>query len=191
MTEPYELDLTIIIVSYNTRQKTIDCIRSIRSSTASTSYEIVVVDNASTDGSAEALRAAFSDVQLIASNENLGFASANNLAEKHARGGKLLLLNPDTVVLGQAIDNLYRFALANPDCRLWGGRSIRPDGRLEWACRDRQTLWSVFCFAFGLSFLFNHPEEHRRWKRDSVRSIDILFGGFLLIDRDLWQRLGG
>ena len=86
MTEPYELDLTIIIVSYNTRQKTIDCIRSIRSSTASTSYEIVVVDNASTDGSAEALRAAFSDVQLIASNENLGFASANNVAEKHARG---------------------------------------------------------------------------------------------------------
>jgi GT2 family glycosyltransferase len=105
---------------------------------------------ASTDGSVDALRTTFPDLDVIASNENLGFASANNLAEKQARGCKLLLLNPDTVVLGQA-----------------------------------------FCLACGLSFVFNHPEEHRRWRRDNVRTVDVLAGSFLLIDRDLWQRLGG
>ena len=74
---PRELDLTIIIVSYNTCRQTIECIRSVRNSTSANSYEIIVVDNASTDGSAEALRAAFPDVDVITSSENLGFASAN------------------------------------------------------------------------------------------------------------------
>ena len=87
-----ELDLTIIIVSYNTCRQTIDCIRSVRNSTFATSYEIIVVDNASTDGSVKELRAAFPNIHVIASSENLGFASANNLAEQHARGRRLLLL---------------------------------------------------------------------------------------------------
>ena len=116
-----ELDLTIIIVSYNTCRQTIDCIRSVRNSTFATSYEIIVVDNASTDGSVKELRAAFPDIHVIASSKNLGFASANNLAEQHARGRRLLLLNPDTVILHHAIDDLHEFALSNAGCRIWGG----------------------------------------------------------------------
>ena len=191
LASPGELDLTIIIVSYNTRQKTLDCIRSVINSTFSISYEIIVVDNASADGSVDAIRANFPDITVIECTKNLGFATANNLAEEYARGRKLLLLNPDTVIVGQAVDELYSFALSNPVSRMWGGRSIHRDGSLDWSCRDRMTLWNVFCFAIGLSFLFNHPREHREWKRDSVRRVDVLDASFLLIDRDLWRRLDG
>jgi len=191
LTIPGELDLTIIIVSHNTRQKTLDCIHSVRNLTFSTCYEIIVVDNASADGSVDAIRGTFPGIKVIECTKNLGFATANNIAEVHACGRKLLLLNPDTVIVGQAVDELYSFALANPVSRMWGGCSIRPDGSLDWSCRDRMTLWNVFCFAIGLGFLFNHPREHREWKRDSVRHVDVLDGSFLLIDRDLWQRLEG
>src|SRR5262245_39564510 len=128
LTIPGELDLTIIIVSNNTRQKTLGCIHSVRNSTFSTCYEIIVVDNASADGSVGAIRRTFPGIKVIECTKNLGFATANNLAEEHARGRKLLLLNPDTVIVGQAVDELYSFALANPVSRMWGGRSIRPDG---------------------------------------------------------------
>ena len=191
LADPRELDLTIMVVSYNTRQKTLDCIRSVINATFSISYEIIVVDNASADGSVDAIRANFPDIKVIECNENVGFAAANNIAEKRANGRKLLLLNPDTIVVGQAIEDLYRFSLANPDCRIWGGRSVYPDGSLDWSCRDRLTLLGVFSFALGLSFLFNHPREHRGWRRDSVRGVDVLAGSFLLVDRDLWQQLQG
>jgi GT2 family glycosyltransferase len=186
-----QLDLTIIIVSYNTQQKTVNCVRSIRDSTSATSYEIIVLDNASTDGSVAALRSAFPGLELITSPKNLGFASACNLVEKHARGRRLLFLNLDTVICGHAIDDLHRFALANPDCRLWGGRNLHPDGKLNRSCAKRITLWNTFCFAFGLSYLFNHPEEYRGWKHDTVRTVDVISGSLLLIDRDLWKRLHG
>jgi N-acetylglucosaminyl-diphospho-decaprenol L-rhamnosyltransferase len=187
----YDLDLTIIIVSYNTRQLTVDCIHSIRSSTADTSYEIIVFDNASNDGSVEALRAIFPDLKLIASSKNIGFASANNMAEIHARGRRLLLLNPDTLILDHAIDELNGFAIANPHCGIWGGRGIHPDGTLDWTCRRRKTFWSTFCFALGLSLLFNHPQEYHSWNHDTVRRVDVIDGCFLLVDRFLWKRLGG
>ncbi len=83
---------------------------------------LIVVDNASTDGSAEAIAAAFPDIPLMAEAENHGFAAANNLAARRARGAYLLLLNPDTIVLNGAIDRLVAFAESRPDARIWGGR---------------------------------------------------------------------
>ena len=190
------LDVTIIIVSYNTREMTVECIQSIVTQTTFIHYEVIVVDNGSTDRSAEAIRTNFPDVKLIASLENLGFAGANNLAAVHARGRRLLLLNPDTVVLDHAIDRLHEFAVSNPKCRIWGGRTVFPDGSLNpQSCWRRPTLWSYFCSATGLSrlkgsSLFN-PEGYGGWKRDTVRAVDIVVGCFFLIDKDLWEELHG
>jgi GT2 family glycosyltransferase len=186
-----ELDLTIIVVSYNTCRQTMECIRSVRNSTSATSYEIIVVDNASADGSVEALRAAFPDVDVIASNENLGFASASNFAAQQARGRRLLLLNPDTVVVDHAIDQLQKFALSNPNSRIWGGRTIDFGGSLTRSCAKRMTLWNTLCYALGISLLLNHPKDLRGWKHDTVRTVDVISGCFLLIDRDLWKALHG
>jgi N-acetylglucosaminyl-diphospho-decaprenol L-rhamnosyltransferase len=190
------LDITVIIISYNTRDMTVACIRSVLDQADTVRLEIIVLDNASTDGSAEAIRENFPGIDFIASSENLGFGLANNVAAMRAHGQRLLLLNPDTVILDHAIDRLNEFAMANPACRVWGGRTVFADGTLAPAsCWGDATLWSIFCFAAGLtrlkqSSLFN-PEGYGGWKRDTVRSVDIVTGCFLLIDRDLWQELRG
>ena len=102
--------LSILVISYNTREMTLDCLRSVRSQTT-TPYELIVLDNASTDGSAAAIAAEFPEIMLLAEPVNHGFAKANNLAAAQARGEYLLLLNPDTVVLDGALDTLLAFAI--------------------------------------------------------------------------------
>jgi N-acetylglucosaminyl-diphospho-decaprenol L-rhamnosyltransferase len=184
------MDLSIIVITHNTREMVIDCIKSVIGETKALSYEIIVLDSGSSDASVEAIRAQFPDVKLIASKENLGFATANNIAAKHARGRRLLLLNPDTVILNHAIDRLYEFAEKAPERKIWGGRTVFGDGSLNVSCRPDITLWSLFCFAVGLNVLFD-PETYGRWKVDAVRSVDMVVGCFFLIDHDLWQSLGG
>jgi len=190
------MNLSIIVVTHNTREMTIECIRSILEQTTRVQYELIVFDSGSSDGSAAAIRERFPTVKLITSGQDVGFGRANNLAVKSAQGRRLLLINPDTVVLDHAIDRLNEFADTTPECRIWGGRTVFADGSLNPAsCWRSATLWSVFCWAVGLnlfkrSVVFN-PEAYPDWKRDSVRSVDIVSGCFFLIDRALWEELGG
>ena len=103
-----QLDLSIIVVSYNTREMTLDCLASIAAETVTVSYEVIVVDNNSSDQSAAAIARQFPDVRLFTLDSNVGFARANNLAAKQARGRRLLLLNPDTIILDCAIDQVHQ-----------------------------------------------------------------------------------
>lgn len=176
---------------------TITCLRALLAETRDHAIEVIVVDNGSGDGSAAAIAREFPEITVIAEPVNHGFAVANNLAARRARGRRLLLLNSDTVVLDRAVDRLLDFADQHPQAGIWGGRTVFADGRLNIAsCWGRQTLWAVACFAFGLcallprSALFN-PEAIGGWQRDSVREVDIVSGCFLLIDTDLWRRLDG
>ena len=189
--------VSIIVVSYNTRAMTLDCLASVLRETRETTYELIVVDNASDDRSAEAIAAAFPDARLIRSPENIGFAAANNLASRSARGDYFLLLNPDTVVLEGAIDRLVSFARRRPEALIWGGRTFFADGRLNpSSCWRAMGPWAVFCRTVGLtgvasrSALFN-PEAFGGWDRGSEREVDIVSGCFLLISASLWRRLGG
>ena len=189
--------LSIIVVSYNTREVTLECLRSIYAETEETDFELIVVDNNSTDGSVEAISVEFPNINLIARSDNLGFARANNLAAKEARGEYLLLLNPDTVVLNSAIDRLVAFARQTSEARIWGGRTLFGDRSLNpTSCWRAMSLWGQFCWATGFlhlapdSPIFN-PEAYGGWKRDSVRQVDIVTGCFLLISRRDWEDLGG
>jgi GT2 family glycosyltransferase len=190
--------VSIIVVSYNTREMTIDCLASVFEQTRRIPFELIVWDNASQDQSAEAIGERFKrSISLVASDTNLGFAVANNRAAELATGDFLLLLNPDTVVLDSAIDKLVEFASIRPDAGIWGGRTVFPNGTLDpTSCWQRQTLWSLFCQASGLSSVFRqstffNPEGLGGWDRNGTRSVDIVCGCFLLIRRDLWQSLGG
>lgn len=189
--------LTVIIVSYNTRDLTLAALRTLYGTTQATAFHTVVLDNASQDGSADAVAEAFPQVELIRSAENLGFARANNVVAAAARSEWLLLLNPDTECHAGAVDNLMAFARANPQAGIYGGRTVFPDGRLNIAsCWNRITPWSVFCLATGLTAAFPRSavfdtEAMGGWQRDTVREVDIVVGCFLLIRRDLWERLGG
>lgn len=190
--------LSIIVVSYNTREMTLACLRSVHQQTSQTDYEIIVVDNASTDGSPEAIAREFPDLTLLALDQNLGFAGANNRGAQEASGAFLLLLNPDTIVREGTIDRLIAFAEHEPEAGVWGGRTIFEDGSSNpTACWGRQTYWSLFCTGFGLTatlgkvWSFFAPEFIDRHRGNGVHRVDIVSGCFLLITRDLWESLGG
>lgn len=190
--------LSILIVSYNTRGMIVACLRSVFEHTTRTPFEVIVVDNKSADGSADAIEMEFGGrVTLIRSEGNLGFARANNLAADRASGEYLLLLNPDTVVLDGAIDRLVEFAGRRPEAGIWGGRTVFADGTLNpGSCWGRLTIWSLLCQAAGFSSLFRrsqilNPEGYGGWCRDSERAVDIVTGCFFLTTMGLWQALGG
>lgn len=190
-------ELTVIIVSYNTRELTLAALRTLYETTKRTRFHTVVYDNDSKDGSVEAIAAEFPQVELIASRDNIGFARANNVVAETVTTEWMLLLNPDTECHPGAIDNLMDFSRAHPEAGITGGRTVFPDGRLNIAsCWRRMTLWSLFTASVGLlaafpkSSFFN-PEAMPDWKRDSVREVDIVVGCLLMIRRELWNELGG
>ena len=195
--EPSPLpEFSLIIISYNTRDMTLACLSSVYAQTESP-FEVVVVDNASTDGSAEAIRRDFPGVTLIAETVNHGFAAAHHVAVPYCRAPWLLLLNPDTVVLDGALDKLMAFSRQRPEAGIWGGRTLYADRSLNpTSCWHRQTLWSLFCRITGLAAIFPrseffNPEAYGGWPRNSVRNVDIVTGCFFLISRRTWDDLGG
>ncbi len=190
-------EISILLVSYNTRNLTLEAIRSVFRETNPELIELIVVDNASSDSSAEAIATEFPEVKLHALETNVGFAAANNLAAVGAKGRYLLLLNPDTIILNDAIGQLHRFAKDHTDARLWGGRTLFGDGSLNpTSCWNKMTAWSTFCLMTGLkallpnSSLFN-SEAICGWDRDSIARVDIVSGCFLMIENSLWRQLHG
>ena len=188
--------VSILVISYNTRAMTLDCLASVVAETT-VPYELIVLDNASPDGSARAIAEAFPGIRLIASEKNLGFAQGNNVAAREAKAKYILLLNPDTVVLDHAIDRLTAFAERTPGAGIWGGRTLHGDGALNpGSVSGRLTLWSLFCRATGLALVFRdsaffNPEEMGAWDRGDEREVDVVQGSFFLIRRDFWEALGG
>ena len=185
-----QMEVTAIIVSYNTRELTLECIASIYDQTKLEPIEVRVVDNASSDGSAQAIRDRFPEVHLYDLDENLGFGRANNLAALDARGRFIVLVNPDTRILDGAIESLVRYARTQPDAGLVGGRTLREDGSLNpSSCWGAPSLWSVFCRASCLSSLFPRtrmfdPTSLGRWKRDSEREVGVVSGCFVMASAD-------
>lgn len=188
--------VSVVIVNFNTREDTIECVRSVWATTERR-VEVIVVDNGSEDGSVEALRTAVPEARVIDAGANLGFAGGVNLGAAHADAPWILLLNPDAVVLPGAIDALCDFAEHHPQHRLYGGRTLREDGSTDpSSCWGEMTLWSLMCFALGLSTLFKRsalfdPESLGKWQRDTVREVPIITGCLLMISRPDWDALGG
>lgn len=188
--------VSIVVVSYNTREMTLACLASVHEQTT-VPFELIVVDNASGDGSAEAIAERFPEVELIAEDVNHGFGPAHRLALARATAPLVLLLNPDTVVLDRAIDRLIGFARRTPEAGIWGGRTLYADGSLNpTSCFARMTLGSILCRVLGLNGLFPtsslfNSEYYGRWPRDTEREVDIVTGCFLLMHRRDWDRLGG
>ncbi|MEE4206594.1 MAG: glycosyltransferase family 2 protein [Erythrobacter sp.] len=190
-------ELTVIMVSYNTRELTLIALETLLEKAGNVSMDIVLWDNASSDGSADAVAERFPDIKLVRSAENLGFAAANNAAAAGTVSPWLLLLNPDTETHPGAVEKLLDFARAHPEAGIVGGRTVFADGSLNIAsCWNKMTVWSLLCRATGLSRVFSasrmfNPEAIGGWKRDTVREVDIVVGCFLLTSRELWERLGG
>ena len=195
--ETHNKELSIVVISYNTRQMTLECLQSVYDQAQSQDFDLLVYDNASQDGSADAISEAFPQVTLIRSDKNWGFACANNKSIELVNSEYVLLLNPDTIVLDHAIDRLLAFAKEHPDAGIWGGKTLFGDKSLNpGSCFRKMTIWNQICRATGLAGVFKHSplfhsEHYGGWLRDSVRYVDIVCGCFLLIKTQVWRDLGG
>jgi hypothetical protein len=189
------LDLSAIIVSWNTRAMTVDGVRSILEDSRSLQREVIVVDNASTDGSPEAIAREFPEVRLIRNEENIGFARANNQGLAIARGRYVALINSDVVVLPRCIEAMVRFMDEHPDVGLAGPRILNPDRTVQYNCFRLPNYWNVVCETFALPGImpkrsWAQGTRMSDWKHDSVRDVEMLIGCFWMARAEALRVVG-
>jgi GT2 family glycosyltransferase len=189
------MDASVIIVSWNTRQILRDCLRSVYEQTRGIDYETIVVDNASSDGSAEMVKQDFEKAILIANERNQGLAAANNQGMAVAKGRYLLLLNSDTIVLDNAIAKAVEFADRHPDAAVTGCRVMNPDRSLQPTCFMYPSLLNMFLAATYLYKLFPRSRLFGRermtwWDRDDERDVEVVTGCMMLVRREAVADVG-
>jgi GT2 family glycosyltransferase len=190
------VDVGVVIVTYRSVDDIATCLESLTARTT-VSHHVVVVDNASADGTAELVAERFPGVELIRSSTNLGFAGGVNLGAARHDSRYILLLNPDTELCSPAIDELVRVADARPRHLIYGGRTQDRDGVVDpLSAWGLPTVWSLICFASGLTTAFSRnrwldPESLGPWPRDTEREVEAVSGCLQLIDQSLWHELGG
>lgn len=187
------IDLSIIIVSYNTKEMTLRCLRSLTS--LKLNAEIIVVDNGSRDGTAGEIRG-IGGIRVIENKENLGFAKANNIGIKQASGKYILLLNSDTVVFPETLASMIQFMETNPKVGVATCRVELGDGTLDPAChRGFPTPWASLSYFLGLEKLFPKSKLFGLYHLGFMMSgepheIDSCSGAFYLVRREVIDQVG-
>ncbi|MGH7496766.1 MAG: glycosyltransferase [bacterium] len=189
-------DFSIVIVNYNVREFLRQMLLSLRPALRPLRAEIFVVDNASDDGSVDMVQSQFPECTVLANEENLGFAAANNLALRRARGRYLVLLNPDTVVQEDTFTALREFMNHHPHTGMAGCRVLNPDGTLQLACRRSfPTPWVAFTKLSGLSRLFPRSRWFGRYNltflpEDETCEVEAISGSFMVARRETVEQVG-
>ncbi|BCW98670.1 MAG: glycosyl transferase [Armatimonadota bacterium] len=186
--------VSAIVVSYNTRDMTLECLRALKADLAGMPSETWVVDNASSDGSAEAVEKHFPEVHVLQSGRNAGFGAANNMAMERARGDLFLLVNSDAFLRPGCARGLADCLERHPDAAVAGPRIVRPDGSLQISCfRFPSPGRSVLENLFVASLFPNHPAlgDYRRWAHDIEREVDWVIGACMLVRRKAYEQVGG
>ena len=190
------MDLSIVIVNYNTRDLLRDCLRSVYASQGCFSYEVTVVDNCSPDDSVQMVRQEFPQARLIASEINGGYAYANNLGLRDAQADYVLLLNPDTVLPPNALQDMLDFMAQHPDAGVAGPKLVLQDGSLDLACRRSfPSIDVAFYRLIGLSKLFPHSPRYNRYNLgyldpDQPAQVDAVVGAFMMMRRAALEQAG-
>jgi GT2 family glycosyltransferase len=189
------VDVSVIIVNWNTRQLLENCLDSLPASCASHRYEIIVVDNNSTDGSQEMIRQKFPAVKLICNSSNAGFARANNQGIRASNGRYVSLVNSDVKVLPGCHDQLVEFMDAMPQAGIAGPRVLNGDLTMQSSCRRFPGLWNNICDAFAFRRFFPDSAffagEHMLYfKHDRMIFPDVLVGCFLFARRQAIDEFG-
>lgn len=186
-----EVELSIIILSYNTKQTTRNCLNSILKSTIRSAYEIIVIDNASTDDSVLMLREISSlhpHIRLIENKENIGFAKANNQAVRVSFGKYILFLNSDTLAIDDAVERLFTFFKQNEtSIHFLGGKLLNKDGTPQPSCGPFYSLFVVF----AALFLRGDYWGLTRYSPDKIRQVDWVSGACILTKKKYFLQIGG
>lgn len=194
------LKISVIIVNYNVRELLENCINSILQASHNITVEIIVFDNNSFDGSVEFIKKKFSiqkNITVIANNENIGFAKANNEAVKFAKGEFLLILNPDTILQEDTLEKVMHFYNNTQKCGAVTCKLILPNGELDVACRRSFPKPSVaITRVLGLSKIFPKSKIFGKYNltyldENKTYEVDAIVGAFMFMKRDLFSSLGG
>ena len=189
------VDISIIIINWNTKDLLLNCLKSIKDREAKYEMEIIVVDNASTDGSPEAVKSQFPNVKLIVNNNNLGFAKGNNIGIEASSGRYVYLANSDIVIKEGCIEGMLRYMDTHTSIGILGPRLLNPDLTLQPSCKKFPTLWNNFCLAVGLTRIFLRSKlfcgEHMWFfPHDTVIRVEALVGAFLVVRREAIKQVG-
>jgi len=191
------LDLSIIVVNWNTRDLLRDCLKSVYESEGEFIFETVVVDNCSGDGSCAMVREEFPQVHVIESEINGGYAYANNLGLQRVHARNYLLLNSDTVIPPRALEQMLEFMDAHPEVGMAGPKLVLADGSLDLACRRSfPTVENSFYKLFGLSRLFPGSRRFGRYNLtyldpDETAEVDSVVGAFMMVRGEVVEKVGG
>jgi len=189
------MDVSIIIVNWNTRELLGDCLESVYEQTRTSEFEVIVVDNNSSDSSVEMVRTKFPDVKLIVNDTNRGLAAAINQGMEIVGGRYVLLLNSDTLICEQAIDKTLAYAQGRPDLGVISCQVVDSDGRIAMTSFCFPSPWNLFCRLSGLASTFKNSklfgaEWMLWWDRRSERQVDVVSGSFVLVRREAMKQAG-
>ncbi|MDP4177086.1 MAG: glycosyltransferase family 2 protein [Bacillota bacterium] len=193
----YEICVSIILVNWNTKELLKNCINSIIAETKKISYEIIVVDNNSTDGSLEMIEKQFIDkIVLIKNHENRGFAAANNQALKIAKGQFILMLNSDTIVLDNAVEKTINYLKNDTRIGLAGCKLLNADNTLQYSCYNFNSI--IRAFLFKTKFI-EFISKSTRYKYEGLITsfdynenieVDYVCGAYMLFSREVYEKVG-
>ncbi|MGW8181955.1 MAG: glycosyltransferase family 2 protein, partial [bacterium] len=186
--------LSAVIVNWNTGALLKTCVASVvaeQERLENPGFEIILVDNASSDGSIRPVREAFSSVKIIENSENLGFARATNQGIRCSKGHYILLLNPDTEVRPQALDRLIHFLDTEPSAGAVGAMLLNPDGSLQISAYPEPTVFREAWRLFHLdSFWPVGSYRMSGWRKDVPRKVDVLMGACILVRKEALEQCG-
>jgi GT2 family glycosyltransferase len=191
------LDLSVIIVNYNVKEFLQNLLHSIEKASDKITKEVIVVDNASDDGSVKLIKNKFPSIHIIENKVNAGFGKANNQALELARGEYILLINPDAIVSEDTFDKMITFFKENPDAGLAGCKILNADGSLQLACRRSfPGPWTSFTKVTSLSSLLPESKLFARYNltyldENKTYEVDAISGSFMMMKKEVYQKVGG
>ena len=188
-------NLSIVVVSWNTKKYMEECLTSLRTIDGNLSAEIIVVDNASADGTPEMIRTQFPEVKLIETGANLGFAKGNNVGIKEATGEYICLINSDVNVPSDCLQKMYSYMEQQPTVGLLGPGMLRTDGRVHRSGMRFPTLWNIFLRALFLDSIFKGTGLFggflmKDFHFDQTRDMDVLNGWLWMARREALNKVG-
>jgi GT2 family glycosyltransferase len=184
------MDISIIIVNWNTRDLLQNCLESIHKTIRDISYEIICVDNASQDGSVAMLQEKHPEVRLIQNEKNRGFGAANNQAMHVMTGRYALLLNSDTVLAENAVRELFTFMEAHPDAAMACGQLLNADGSKQNSVASFPDLLTLLTNTSLLEYLFPNCYPSKRYKHDQPIEVDSCIGACFLVRKRAIEDVG-
>lgn len=184
------MEISIIVVSYNTKDLLLDCLSSVFDTIKEPSFEVWVVDNNSTDGTVGAVRKQYPAVKIIANEENLGFAAANNQAFHQMNGRYALLLNSDAIVTDGAVKELYDFMETNPEAGMGCGQLFNQDGSKQNSIANFPDFLTLLCNETVLRILLPSKFPSKRRQYHSPLKVDSCIGACMIVRKEAMDDIG-